>query len=403
MAQPQQQNSSQNKDASAARKRRRRAPAGGAADDCFSCAKKNLKCDRSRPYCSQCLETGQECSGYKTQLTWGVGVASRGKLRGLSLPVAKSAPVTGGTQKKSPPRSRSSSSSAGPHWHGHERSPARSNSACERDMGASPVDHHVSVSPPAASALYHCDYLTVSSPDNLSSSPAIQGHWDQMQFPGTLSIPEDHDYQKMNAHLGSLAMTPDQRLSPSLDSTSDGYLSPMAHSFSRVDEVPYVHSPNVMYDGCTNQSSPVARSPLPIVMMDQSLPTSCPSLVYDTSDHSSSFPPHTDSFEAQLSRRLMRECDNLSKANMISDLGPCHFQSLSSNDPNTMAFQAYQNSTHSVQAAARQQAQFGHHAHHGHSRHVLHPQQHSQIGRTVPRHEPLVVGHHPYTNHAMYM
>ncbi|CAI4213933.1 unnamed protein product [Parascedosporium putredinis] len=357
MAQPQQQNSSQNKDASAARKRRRRAPAGGAADDCFSCAKKNLKCDRSRPYCSQCLETGQECSGYKTQLTWGVGVASRGKLRGLSLPVAKSAPVTGGTQKKSPP----------------------------------------------ASALYHCDYLTVSSPDNLSSSPAIQGHWDQMQFPGTLSIPEDHDYQKMNAHLGSLAMTPDQRLSPSLDSTSDGYLSPMAHSFSRVDEVPYVHSPNVMYDGCTNQSSPVARSPLPIVMMDQSLPTSCPSLVYDTSDHSSSFPPHTDSFEAQLSRRLMRECDNLSKANMISDLGPCHFQSLSSNDPNTMAFQAYQNSTHSVQAAARQQAQFGHHAHHGHSRHVLHPQQHSQIGRTVPRHEPLVVGHHPYTNHAMYM
>jgi len=33
---------------------------------------------------------GKDCSGYKTTLTWGVGVASRGKLRGLSLPVANS-------------------------------------------------------------------------------------------------------------------------------------------------------------------------------------------------------------------------------------------------------------------------------------------------------------------------
>jgi len=76
------------------RKRRRRAPASGASDDCFACTKRNTKCDRRRPYCSQCLEHGKECSGYKTQLTWGVGVASRGKLRGLSLPIAKSAPVT---------------------------------------------------------------------------------------------------------------------------------------------------------------------------------------------------------------------------------------------------------------------------------------------------------------------
>src|ERR1700712_5552800 len=75
------------------RKRRRRAPASGASDDCFACTKRNTKCDRRRPYCSQCLEVGKECSGYKTQLTWGVGVASRGKLRGLSLPVARSAPA----------------------------------------------------------------------------------------------------------------------------------------------------------------------------------------------------------------------------------------------------------------------------------------------------------------------
>ncbi|OAA68729.1 fungal transcriptional regulatory protein [Niveomyces insectorum RCEF 264] len=80
----------------AARKRKRRTPAGGAADDCFTCSKRNVKCDRRRPYCSQCLEVGNECSGYKTQLTWNVGVASRGKLRGLSLPIAKAPPVPSG-------------------------------------------------------------------------------------------------------------------------------------------------------------------------------------------------------------------------------------------------------------------------------------------------------------------
>ncbi|OKL57476.1 hypothetical protein UA08_07200 [Talaromyces atroroseus] len=73
----------------APRKRRKRTTAaGGAADDCFTCAASGLKCDRRRPYCSQCLDQGRDCAGYKTTLTWGVGVASRGKLRGLSLPVS---------------------------------------------------------------------------------------------------------------------------------------------------------------------------------------------------------------------------------------------------------------------------------------------------------------------------
>ncbi|KAJ9626125.1 uncharacterized protein PV06_05084 [Exophiala oligosperma] len=80
---------------SAPRKRRKRAPAAGAPDDCFTCATRNVKCDRVRPYCSKCLDDGKDCAGYKTQLTWGNGVASRGKLRGLSLPVA-------GTQKAAP-------------------------------------------------------------------------------------------------------------------------------------------------------------------------------------------------------------------------------------------------------------------------------------------------------------
>lgn len=70
-----------------AKKRRRRAAGGGAQDDCFACRKRAVQCDRKRPYCTQCINIGKECSGYKTTLTWGVGVASRGKLRGMSLPV----------------------------------------------------------------------------------------------------------------------------------------------------------------------------------------------------------------------------------------------------------------------------------------------------------------------------
>lgn len=76
------------------KKRRRRAPAMGAANDCFTCQELRKMCDRRRPYCTQCLEHGKNCSGYKTTLTWDVGVASRGKLRGLALPIATSEKVS---------------------------------------------------------------------------------------------------------------------------------------------------------------------------------------------------------------------------------------------------------------------------------------------------------------------
>ncbi|KAF9893212.1 hypothetical protein FE257_011635 [Aspergillus nanangensis] len=75
------------------RKRRKRTVVTGAADDCFTCSRQGAQCDRRRPFCSQCLDSGLECAGYKTTLTWGVGVASRGKLRGLSLPITGSQPA----------------------------------------------------------------------------------------------------------------------------------------------------------------------------------------------------------------------------------------------------------------------------------------------------------------------
>ncbi|KAF2400233.1 hypothetical protein EJ06DRAFT_422051 [Trichodelitschia bisporula] len=82
--------STNNNQAAVPRKRRRRTTTTGATEDCFTCRKRQLRCDRRRPYCTQCLEIGKECSGYRTTLTWGVGVASRGKLRGLSLPIVNS-------------------------------------------------------------------------------------------------------------------------------------------------------------------------------------------------------------------------------------------------------------------------------------------------------------------------
>ncbi|CAF9927815.1 MAG: hypothetical protein GOMPHAMPRED_004502 [Gomphillus americanus] len=91
------------------RKRKRRTTATKAADDCFACQDGHLPCDRRRPYCTPCIDRGKTCSGYKTTLTWGVGVASRGKLRGLSLPVAKQQKTEDTARKKDTPVPRKKS------------------------------------------------------------------------------------------------------------------------------------------------------------------------------------------------------------------------------------------------------------------------------------------------------
>ncbi|KAJ5620233.1 hypothetical protein N7510_004217 [Penicillium lagena] len=95
----------------APKKRRKRTVVSGASDDCFACSKRGARCDRRRPYCTQCLDLGRECSGYKTTLTWGVGVASRGKLRGQKLPVMESGNALSGSAAKSEPPATSSTPS----------------------------------------------------------------------------------------------------------------------------------------------------------------------------------------------------------------------------------------------------------------------------------------------------
>ncbi|KAF4945850.1 hypothetical protein FSARC_14335 [Fusarium sarcochroum] len=286
------------KDPSAVRKRRRRAPAGGASDDCFSCSKKNIKCDRRRPYCSQCLEVGSECSGYKTQLTWGVGVASRGKLRGLSLPIAKAPPVTREPRKPSNAHSRPSSAIAPPGNESDEVS----------RMRQGPIDipavTQVASAPTTPFAIGGYDYLSIPQSEHTASIP--QGSW------GTINYSSGQDTSH-NLHRFPVPLVT-ENLSSSMDPlTPDvGYVSPMSQSYTR-DDVSYVHSPSYMYDSyTTGTSSPGPQSPQSSLYVDHArtfAPTSCPSLAHAPSEMSSSLHSHTDTFDSQMSNRV-RDCDS---------------------------------------------------------------------------------------------
>lgn len=327
------------KDTAAARKRRRRAPAGGASDDCFTCTKRNVKCDRRRPYCSQCLEVSNECSGYKTQLTWGVGVASRGKLRGLSLPIAKAPPVSREPKKATSARSRSStatsiagSSHGHSHSHNHNHNHTHSNTSAgplhwndhddgRRGVGMptrGPIDipsvSHVQAAASAPTTPYGMpgyDYLAMSHPEN--TPPMAQGSWGSMGYsPSMVHSPDVHPrYSKFPLSLVT------EGLSSSVSSVNSDvdYMSPISQSYTR-EELPFVNSPPLLYDNySTHQNSPVPQSPPSSIAIDHSrAPTSCPGLVYTPSEAGSMHHSHhLDVFESQIGHKLMRECDTLSE------------------------------------------------------------------------------------------
>ncbi|KAF4120856.1 Pfam:DUF3468 [Geosmithia morbida] len=320
----------QAKDAIASRKRRRRAPAGGASDDCFTCIRRNVKCDRRRPYCSQCLEVSNECSGYKTQLTWGVGVASRGKLRGLSLPVAKSPPAVRESGKRPSPRARAKSDSSTLSSPSNLSAQVQSRRA-DRKSAAEPqiqvqipipstqphVRSHIQHSHQAHaqhadhSHLYgHAHTSTHQSlhwpdGDDLSSVPSTAASRSPIDIPvssdaSAASAPvtpygaavPSYDYLSMTHHNGggswsSVAYSPDHdaRFSDKfpLSLITDGlssvssvsseldYISPMSHSYPRED-VSFVNStsPGLMYDSYSaHHDSPVPQTPpSAIVPMD---------------------------------------------------------------------------------------------------------------------------------------
>jgi hypothetical protein len=184
VAEPQKLATATNNAAAAPKKRRRRAPATGATEDCFSCKKRQLKCDRRRPYCGQCVEIGKECSGYRTTLTWGVGVASRGKLRGMSLPIAKS-PTTATTQEpKAQARNNSTASASTTSTNNTQQNPGSYNARQSIDFG---IHSPTSPTTPMYSAPQEYQYFSATSPIAIPSPSTPMGfpmpqHGDHFDF-----------------------------------------------------------------------------------------------------------------------------------------------------------------------------------------------------------------------------
>lgn len=200
-AQPGDAATSSNKDAEEKaipiRKRRRRTAAGGAQDDCFACRKRAIPCDRKRPYCSQCIEIGKDCSGYKTTLTWGVGVASRGKLRGMSLPVMNQANDTTlpGSETSPFPLSqrRQASTSARPQEDG--RAGTKSGGRIRRSSRPSFTSQPILIKPALAPA-------TTPAPPHGPSAPWAQSAPPTSDFfPG--SVPVSRSLHRLQTTLSS--------------------------------------------------------------------------------------------------------------------------------------------------------------------------------------------------------
>ncbi|PGH26823.1 hypothetical protein AJ80_01402 [Polytolypa hystricis UAMH7299] len=52
---------------------------------CYTCRRRRVTCDKLLPACRKCHRAGKPCLGYKKPLTWVRGVASRGKMMGLTF------------------------------------------------------------------------------------------------------------------------------------------------------------------------------------------------------------------------------------------------------------------------------------------------------------------------------
>ncbi|KAG6054351.1 hypothetical protein E4U17_003866 [Claviceps sp. LM77 group G4] len=354
-----------------ARKRRRRTTGGGAADDCFACVKRGgVKCDRRRPYCSQCLEIGNECSGYKTQLTWGVGVASRGKLRGLSLPIAQAPPVSRVFEKTAPSschRARSAVTGAAANWIKHQgpisrqgyhqpllpnihrlplpplppprqhqnqnqnQNQQQQQQQQQQQYGNVEVLSSLARSAPTTqvnsfvSATGHYDYFAAQTPpshDATSPSPQVLQHgWNSIYASGLL---QSNDAAPKYPRLPLPLITD---LSSSVDSVSEvDYLSPLDHPYSR-DDMHFGSGSPIFFDGyaASQQSSVAHTSSTGLdVLQDYHhqgrVPNSYPTLVYAASEQGAGLDSHhhLDTFDSHPKHKPMRECDG-----MAQPLAPC--------------------------------------------------------------------------------
>lgn len=139
-------------------------------------------------------------------------------------------------------------------------------------------------------------------------SPGTPAHWSHMPF--SASLPADSlRYPKLATHLAGHG----DHLGSSIDSLSDAdyHMSPMSHSFPR-DDIPFLQSP-IMYEGrFQGPGSPLPQTPVTAILIEpRHAPTSCPSLVYGTSEPSSSLPSHSDPFDTQIGQRVIQECESI--------------------------------------------------------------------------------------------
>ncbi|KAG5981634.1 hypothetical protein E4U55_002719 [Claviceps digitariae] len=320
------------KDDAAVRRRKRRAPAGGAADDCFTCSKRNVKCDRRRPYCSQCLEFGNECSGYKTQLTWGVGVASRGKLRGLSLPVAKAPPVSREV-KKSPPVSdshvHSIASVTAAHW--VEQQEPKGHQQPQQQQHRQIEFPSVVRSDPTSANSYsepgHYDHF--APPAHHDTTPHdLQHSWGNISYSSSLLHSPEAAAKFSRLHL---PLTTDGMPSSVNPVSNVGYLSPLSQTYSH-EEMPFDSESPIIFNGYPgSENSQVTQSPpLGLVLGHHHhhhqqqhyhharVTNSCPGVLYASPEHSSNLNSAPSAFEAHLSQKLIRECDGLHEQHLES-------------------------------------------------------------------------------------
>lgn len=60
------------------------------ATDCKVCARRRIRCDRTRPSCLKCTKRNIECPGYGRNIRWANAVAVRGRFKGMQYPKEQS-------------------------------------------------------------------------------------------------------------------------------------------------------------------------------------------------------------------------------------------------------------------------------------------------------------------------
>lgn len=239
-------------------------------------------------------------------------MASRGKLRGLSLPIAKAPPVAPiGKKVTGRSRANTAATTTSTQWNDSDEAARR----VHRDDVDINGDHGHSV--PTSQYGGYAEYSRYSPSETATS--ASQRVWGALPaYAGSMGVHDQSRYHKLSTSMNHFPIMGDS-LGSSVESLSevDYNLSPPGHSYPR-EEIPFVHSPTLVYENYATQNSPVSQSSAAAIMIDQRAPTSCPSLVYTPSEPSSSLSSHPDSFEPHMSHRLVADSDALNAPEMES-------------------------------------------------------------------------------------